>query len=235
MTLEDGAQERITAFWSMTAPDYEARPGNVPPADSAEARAWVDAVASLLPPPPADVLDLGTGTGYLARVAAGLGHRVTGTDLSLQMLAQARHVAQQHDLDIRFEQRDAVAPGFEFAAFDAITCRHLLWTLRSPVDAFRHWRGLLRPGGRVVAIDTFWFSEGAEVQPGPFEEAYGPETRAQLPAMTLSDTAPIAEMFRAAGFDDVTIEELTAVHAVSDVPASDRPWYAVVARRAEES
>jgi ubiquinone/menaquinone biosynthesis C-methylase UbiE len=234
MTSGDETQARITAFWSMVAPNYEARPGNVPTPDSAEDQAWVEAMVRLLPIPPSDVLDLGTGTGYLARVAAGLGHRVVATDLSAAMLAEGRASAERQQLEIRFEQRDAVAPGYDFSSFDAITCRHLLWTLRSPLDAFRHWRALLRPGGRVVAIDAFVFTENDEVQAGPFEAAYGPETRAQLPVMTLDETTPILDLFREAGFADVTSEELIAVHAASDAPPSERPWYAVVAMRGDD-
>jgi SAM-dependent methyltransferase len=232
MTSGDETQARITAFWSMVAPNYEARPGNVPARDSAEQQAWVDAMARLLPIPPSDVLDLGTGTGYLARIAAGLGHRVTATDLSAAMLAEVRALAEQEQLEIHFEQRDAVEPGYDFASFDAITCRHLLWTLRSPLDAFRRWRALLRPGGRVVAIDAFVFTED-DPQPEPFETAYGPDTRAELPMMTLDDAAPIVDLFREAGFEDVTAEELTAVHTASEDPPSEQPWYAIVATRGE--
>ena len=87
---EATAQQQITAFWSTVATAYEDHGGNVPALDSAEYAAWVDAIRGLLPPPPSDVLDVGTGTGFAALIAAGPGHRVTGLDASKAMLHEAR-------------------------------------------------------------------------------------------------------------------------------------------------
>ena len=42
--------------------------------------AWVEAVSALLPSEASDVLDVGTGHGFLAFIVASLGHRVTGID-----------------------------------------------------------------------------------------------------------------------------------------------------------
>jgi ubiquinone/menaquinone biosynthesis C-methylase UbiE len=155
------AQRSITGFWSAIAQDYEAHEGNVPPPRSAEHDAWVAAIRDALPEPPSDVLDVGTGTGFVARTAATLGHRVTGIDLSEQMLGIAREHAERDGVVVRFAIGDAVAPQFSPASFDAVTSRHLLWTLREPVRAFANWRALLRPGGRAVAFDGFWFSAGS--------------------------------------------------------------------------
>jgi len=61
------AQNLITTFWSTVAPDYEAHAGNVAEYGSAEYQRWVRALASALPDPPAEVLDVASGTGYVAR------------------------------------------------------------------------------------------------------------------------------------------------------------------------
>jgi ubiquinone/menaquinone biosynthesis C-methylase UbiE len=231
-------QDNITRFWAMVAPQYEAHAGNVPARDSAEYAAWVDAMRGLLPPPPADVLDIATGTGFLATIAAGLGHRVTGIDLAETMLAEARRNAAQSAVEATFALGDAVAPAFTRESFDALTCRHFLWTLRDPATAFRNWFALLRPGGRVVAIDGFWFAESPptddSAEPGPndvFSQHYTPVTRAALPVMALRDPDPVATMFRAAGFEPVEIEYLSAVHALADDPPGAEPWYVIVARK----
>jgi len=34
--------------------------------------------------------------------------------------------------------------------------RHVLWTLPDPARVLRHWRGLLRPGGRLVLVEGVW-------------------------------------------------------------------------------
>src|SRR5437870_7759968 len=98
MTSDDAVQRRITAFWDTIAADYEAHPGNVAAPASAEYQAWVETIRDLLPPAPADVLDIGTGSGFAALIAAALGHRVTGIDLSEPMLHEARTEAEKRGL-----------------------------------------------------------------------------------------------------------------------------------------
>jgi ubiquinone/menaquinone biosynthesis C-methylase UbiE len=176
------------------------------------------------------VLDVGCGTGFMARTAAGLGHRVTGIDLAPGMLGVARKDAARRALTIDFREGDAVQPPFSPATWDVITSRHLLWTLREPELAFENWRRLLRPGGRVVAIDGTWFSadEGPSAdddESGPFERHYDAATRAALPFMKASDIGPIVDALRTAGFPRVDVRRLR-VATVEGNP----PW-AVVAFR----
>ena len=129
---ESEVQGSITTFWNTVAPLYDHDPGNVPNAATAEYRAWVQAVARLLPPAPSDVLDIGTGTGFVALIASNLGHRVTGVDLSTSMLAEARSQAKSRGSSAQFLEGDAVTPPVAERSADSIICRHLLWTLRSP-------------------------------------------------------------------------------------------------------
>jgi SAM-dependent methyltransferase len=230
-----GVQERITSFWSTVAADYEAHPGNVPARDSAEYRAWVEAVRDLLPPQPAQVLDIATGTGFLALIAAGLGHRVTGIDLSAAMVAQAKAEAGRRGLQGTFQVADAVSPPFPNASFDAIVCRHFLWTLREPLTALANWRALLRPGGPVIAIDGFWFREPPQDEPagegpGLFAEHYTRETVAALPVMRATEVGAVEKLFREAGFARVEVSYLTAVHSLAEDPPGTEPWYVITAR-----
>jgi ubiquinone/menaquinone biosynthesis C-methylase UbiE len=229
----DFAQEKITAFWSMVAPYYEAHEGNVPTRDSAEHAAWIEAMRGLLPAPPADVLDVGTGTGYLATIAAALGHRVTGIDLSDAMLAEARENARKLGLDMRFERRDAVSTGLAASSFDVVMCRHFLWTLRDPDAALRGWRELVRSGGRVVAIDGQWFTEplppAGEEGDNVFAQHYSEDTRSRLPLMMALDPAPVAATFERAGWIDVEVSHLDTVYALADKPPGPTAWYVVVA------
>ena len=161
-------QDRTTGFWSAVAESYETRAGNVPGFGGPEHQAWERLIAELLPPSPADVLDVATGTGFLALIAAAQGHRVTGADLAEPMLAVARRAAQARSLKVTFVQADAVAPGLSGQSFDAVTSRHLFWTLRDPKAALAAWRELLRPGGRMVIIDGFWF-DAPDPQSGLFD------------------------------------------------------------------
>ena len=89
-TKDSNVQENITTFWNTVAPFYQKDPSNVPSLESAEYGAWVRAIERLLPAPPADVLDIGTGTGFVALIASQLGHHAIGLDLATAMLAEAR-------------------------------------------------------------------------------------------------------------------------------------------------
>jgi ubiquinone/menaquinone biosynthesis C-methylase UbiE len=224
-------QDRITGFWSAIAEDYEAHAGNVPGFGSDEHRAWERLMVDLLPTPPADVLDVATGTGFLALIAATHGHRVTGADLAEPMLSVARRTAEARGLAVTFTLTDAVAPGLPAKSFDAVTSRHLFWTLRDPTAALVGWRELLRPGGRIVIIDGFWFDPDTEPQEGFFESFYDRDTRHSLPGWTHRDVDTILTMVRAAGFNDARAISLEEIHRLAEHPPSERPSYAVTARK----
>ncbi|MFJ9539361.1 class I SAM-dependent methyltransferase [Streptomyces sp. NPDC101225] len=116
--------------------------------------AWAARLASWLPGRAGDVLDLGCGTGSLSLLAAEQGHRVTGVDASAAMVGRAR--AKPAGRDAVFLVGDAAAPPVGEQRFDAVLVRHVLWTLPGPGRVLRHWRGLLRPGGRLVLVEGVW-------------------------------------------------------------------------------
>lgn len=118
--------------------------------------AWAGRLRAWLPNPPADLLDLGCGTGSLALLTAGQGHRVTGVDLSPAMPARAR--AKPAGRDAVFLAGDASAPPVGERRFDVVLVRHVLWALPDPGAALRCWRELLRPGGRLVLVEGVWGS-----------------------------------------------------------------------------
>ncbi|GAA3134277.1 class I SAM-dependent methyltransferase [Streptomyces rameus] len=116
--------------------------------------AWADRLRAWLPEHPADVLDLGCGTGSLSLLAVGQGHRVTGVDRSPAMAERARTKLAGHTATILCG--DAAAPPVGEERFDAVLVRHVLWALPDPAAALRHWRTLLRPGGRFVLVEGVW-------------------------------------------------------------------------------
>ncbi|HEY69949.1 MAG TPA: methyltransferase domain-containing protein [Anaerolineae bacterium] len=105
------------------------------------------------------VLEIGCGTGALARRMAGKGANVTAVDVSPDMLAEAQRQLDARDLagSVSFEHMDATLIGerLPVAAFDRIVAS-LVFSELSP-DEQRHvlqnCRWLLAPDGRLLIVD----------------------------------------------------------------------------------
>ena len=218
--MTEPIQARISEFWNTVAQHYEGHPGNTVPVGSPTYERWVGLFERVLPSPPVDVLDVGTGTGFSALISAALGHRVVGVDLAAGMLDVARAFAKDRGLDVQFVEADAVAPEFDDASFDVITARHLLWTLRDVDEAAANWRRLLRPLGRVVAVDGFRPRPQPADAPASEEDVFGryytSDVQAAISFMHVQDKDPLVRVFGNAGFSDVIVEELPHEFAEDD-------------------
>jgi ubiquinone/menaquinone biosynthesis C-methylase UbiE len=200
-------QSQITTYWNGRSDGYDSHPNHGFRGDR-EKEAWLATLGDLLPPPPLEILDVGTGTGFLALLLAELGHRVIGIDLAQDMLNIARSKASTGDLS--FEIGDASNPAFRPASFDAITSRHLLWTLLDPPTTFANWYRLLRPGGQVLAIDSIAPSPTIPNPPSP----YGEELLRALPLRHPGSTENALTALKSACFTVVRAEPLEDLHKV---------------------
>jgi len=187
-------QDRMNEYWTWRAPSYDRDQRG----SDRELWGGIWSRAQLGP----EVLDVGTGSGFVAHLLAARGHRVTGIDLSDGMLEQAR----SHGGTAEFVPGDAVDPPFGPESFDAVVNRYVLWTLRDPAAAVRNWRRLLRPGGRLAVVDGGWFPDGLTAGAGAeFAAAY---SGTQLP-LESGSPAPLRELLLSEGFVDVSTETLT--------------------------
>ena len=110
-----------------------------------------DLVERARPFGPSDrILDLGCGTGIVARVLRerlGGGARLVGLDLSGAMIAKARSIAH----DIEWHEGNATALPFADGSFDVVLSQQMLQFCRDRQAAAREIRRVLAPGGRLVA------------------------------------------------------------------------------------
>lgn len=159
----------IEALWSRLAPsfDEEADHGLTNP----QVRdAWRRRLHTWVPATARRVLDIGCGTGSLSVLLAERSHQVTAIDLSRAMLREAASKVQSDGepdgggATVDLAIADASSPPFRARSFDAIVCRHLVWTLPNPHDALANWASLLVPSGRLVAIEGRWTGR---VEPDP--------------------------------------------------------------------
>ncbi len=91
------------------------------------------------------ILDLGSGTGSLARSFARRGARVTALDLSEDLLAQARALAAEEGLEIETLRAPAEDTGLADSAFDVVAAGQC-WHWFDRPKAAREARRLLASG-----------------------------------------------------------------------------------------
>ncbi|RPF32365.1 bifunctional 2-polyprenyl-6-hydroxyphenol methylase/3-demethylubiquinol 3-O-methyltransferase UbiG [Streptomyces sp. TLI_185] len=153
MTNDNDALSWAAVDWDAEAASFDDEPDHGL-RDPQVRRAWAERLRSWLPERASDVLDLGCGTGSLSLLASEQGHHVTGVDSSPAMVGLAR--AKLAGRDAAFLVGDAAAPPVGEQRFDVVLVRHLLWALPDPGRVLRHWRELVRPGGRLVLVEGVW-------------------------------------------------------------------------------
>lgn len=103
----------------------------------------------------ADVLDLCTGTGAVARAlleAPPAGRRVTAVDFSFPMLKEALRRTNARGA-IRYCLADAESLPFPDAAFDAVTCAFSFRNISQLDLCLAEIRRVTRPGGILAVLD----------------------------------------------------------------------------------
>jgi arsenite methyltransferase len=103
------------------------------------------------------VLDIGSGPGFLAAEMAeevGADGRVAGVDPSESMLA----VARRRGSPVEYAAGDAAALPFADETFDAAVATQVYEYVADMPAALAEARRVLRPGGRLLILDTDWDS-----------------------------------------------------------------------------
>jgi SAM-dependent methyltransferase len=96
------------------------------------------------------VLDLGCGTGDLARHLSYTGYRVTGCDISENMLAQASVSDPAREIEWVLLNADWQALPFASCSFDAVIAASVLEYVRSPEFVLPECARVLRPGAVML-------------------------------------------------------------------------------------
>ncbi len=142
--------ERVAAVWNSGGSDYD----NI-------SRGIADSIAHCVlrldPKPGERILDLATGTGWTSRAVARAGAKVTGADISCELLAAAAKRAQAEHLDIRYDQGDAESLPYSDGAFDAVISTCGVMFASRPETAAKELARVCRKGGRIAL--TTWLPD----------------------------------------------------------------------------
>lgn len=96
------------------------------------------------------VLDVGTGTGVVAVTAARKGARVTGLDLTPELIEQAKASAQVGGVQVQWDVGDAERLPYPDEAFDVVVSQFGHMFAPRPEVAAAEMLRVLKPGGRIA-------------------------------------------------------------------------------------
>ena len=161
------------------------------------------------PKPGERVLDVGCGTGIVAREIAprlGATAAVTAVDLSANMLAVARAAAARERLTIEWREGNAEKLPFCDGAFDLVLCQFALMFVGDKAAALSEMRRVIPGSGRVLI--SVW--QGLDRHPfyqtlhNVIEQRVGMSALRQI--FALGDTDDLHALAVAAGFQRVDIK-----------------------------
>lgn len=100
------------------------------------------------------ILEIAPGAGYLSIELAKLGrYRLTGIDISEDLVRICRRNANAAGVEIDFRQGNAAQLPFKADAFDFIVCVLAFKNFKEPVRALEEMHRVLRTGGTALIID----------------------------------------------------------------------------------
>ncbi len=232
-------KEEMTAYWTQRVEQFSAL--RMREFTGGMHQRWMAEFEKYLPMDhPLRILDLGTGTGFFSFLLAARGHRLTGIDLTADMIAEARRTGCRMGLPVDFQVMDAEAPQFAPGTFDALVSRNLTWGLPHLPRAYASWHDLLKPGGILINFDADYCREPEEVAL-PENHAHknlgeGMKTAYEKMKEELRPTqhprpAWDAELLQASGFHHVTVDPTVwrRIYREKDEFYNPTPFFSIVA------
>jgi ubiquinone/menaquinone biosynthesis C-methylase UbiE len=146
LTDSSAETERVRSVQDKTAPRYDRQMNFFDRVLFTDGREWACSQAT------GEVLEIAVGTGR------NLEHyppdtKLTGIELSEEMLSIARDRAAQVGIDADLHQGDAQSLGFPDQSFDTVIITLGLCTIPDDRAAVREAHRVLRPGGRLVLLE----------------------------------------------------------------------------------
>lgn len=211
----DDRKERITGYWGKRSESfYQQRRAEL---HSPVADRWLREILQRLPEGKKKILDVGCGSGFFSILLARRGYDVIGTDLTPEMVVNAKKLAHKEGVSCRFRVMDAEELDFADETFDAVISRNLTWTLPDAEKAYQEWKRVLKPGGILLNFDANYgavdFSDYSELPEDHAHRQMGDELlreceeiKRQLPISSLIRPAWDLEVLGKLGFQKFSID-----------------------------
>lgn len=167
----DQANAKVRRSWAKRAESYDATIGFFERRMfGTDHRSWACSGAN------GDTLEVAIGTGLnLPLYPEGV--RLTGIDLSPEMLAIARQRADELGRDVELQECDAQNLPFQEESFDTVVCTYSLCNIPDPYRAVGEIKRVMRPGGKLILVDhirsavkpVLWIQKAVEFLSARFE------------------------------------------------------------------
>ncbi len=106
--------------------------------------------------PKSRILDLGCGNGWMSHQLAKQGHEVMGVDLNLTELKQASECFSLPQLQFAYGD---IQSDLNIGTFDWVIISAALQYFNCPNTLFDQLKKYLSPNGKIIVMDTFFYSE----------------------------------------------------------------------------
>jgi len=154
-SLAEMDEQAIRKAYARWAPVYDLTFGIIADAGRKRAVRYMNTL------PPSRILEVGVGTG-ISLPAYDRKHRITGIDLSTEMLKKARERQQRRGLsnveDIL--EMDAGDLKFPDDSFDVVVAMYVLTVVPDPAQVMRELARVCKPGGEVILVNHFSTEKG---------------------------------------------------------------------------
>jgi len=209
--------KKIGSYWDARSSSFDEEH------DTEDIGAWIDALDKLLDSDGnKSVLDLGTGTGFLANMTARLGYSSIGLDISKEMLNHAVKHAASKETNAVFMYGNVLDLPFADNTFDYIVNSRLIWTLVEPDNAIKEWLRVIKPGGKIFCFNRMLEGVGLTTKRLNIYEDDEVDKQLQIKGARMED---LTSLLVRNGLADVKLEKLPGLTR----PEFDlEPWHVLM-------
>ncbi|MEK5029306.1 class I SAM-dependent methyltransferase [Paenibacillus sp. FSL M7-1046] len=177
-------QQEVETYWEGEAELYSE--GIQRELNGFQREAWLKLILANAPQKDRlHVLDIGCGPGFFSVILSSAGHLVTAVDCTDNMLEEARAHTNREGVTVTFRKMDSHKLDFAAESFDLIVCRNVTWSLADPQSAYKEWRRVLKPEGRLLVFDANWnrhlWDEEMQLKHAEDQQAYIDRGFGELP------------------------------------------------------